>query len=644
MQEQKFTIRKKGDITIKTRDGRSDRSIWNQDFISNHYRIDKNYGVVVDIGAHIGTTSILSASYGAKVFSYEPEQKTYNLMLENIALNKMENLITPFMIAVGKPGKAKIYTHWSNDGANSLFMDKKNIIGEQDIDVISLTSVFHNNNITHCGLLKIDAEHAERDIFDNFDLELLKIIDRIVIEIHDKVDREYIPKLLEKTHKLLFTEDKNFFFERIEEKKEITDKEVGTSKQVIKELLKSTGRSNTYKITKDGKTFIRKESEDEYCGINIIRDVSIIYNLPWVTKILQQGKVGNIYYRDNLYYEESHRLDKYKKNLNHEERISIASDILNAILDMYIYGVCHRDVHDKNIFIEDGQIKIIDYEFFEFLQDPKPLFLNSYDITGTGLKSPKNTQNMCFTKDHPNAILKSLGVSMDEAIKGLREKLLKELISSSTGFKSVNGIHNRSIGSMYSSFNLPEFTVSKDISQRDTEKRLKNFGITERDIKNKTVLDLGSNIGSILFSIQKYEPKESFGIEFDKDKVKIAKKIAAFSGLNTCSFKEYNIDNIVEVDRQEFFKHGEDLSLINISDVVFALSINKHVNESRLYDLLGNITKETLYFEANVGTKKEDVFDNLDRVGFKTILYMGECDDDMNKSNNHRMMFIARKY
>ena len=74
------------------------------------------------------------------------------------------------------------------------------------------------------------------------------------------------------------------------------------------------------------------------------------------------------------------------------------------------------------------------------------------------------------------------------------------------------------------------------------------------------------------------------------------------------------------------------------------MSINKHVNdEDHLYKLLGEFTKNVLYFEGNVGTDKDEVIKKLTEVGFKKVIYRGVCSDDMKKTNNNRPLLFAYK-
>lgn len=392
--------------------------------------------------------------------------------------------------------------------------------------------------------------------------------------------------------------------------------------------IKETPRMITYIYEDNGETVIKKVAKrsDNFDRCQLA-DMGF-GEKPWMTKWLN---TDNQTWFTIPYYDKQFRLDEYKAKLNHDERIDVAADIMNAALEIYLFGLAHRDIHAKNVFVIDGQIKLIDFEYLEMIDGDVPSFWDSYDITGEGLPSPGNSGKMCFTKDDPMAILKCLDVTMEEVKSRLEQKLLDELIGVSGGFHSKDGTHTRNKGSVYASFNIPNFKVGPELTQRNTEKRLEKFGIKESDIKDKEILDLGSNTGAVIFALQKYGPKSSTGLEYCDEMNKMAEKIAAFAGFTTIEFYHYNIDEIISGEFEDY-------------DVVFALAINKHVKDAkRLYEYLGRATKETLYFEANGGTESEEVVSGLREAGFTTIEELGTCDDDIKSSNNNRLLFKATK-
>ena len=60
----------------------------------------KEDDLFIDVGANSGVYSILAASLGAKVISFEPVGNTYERLLRNIKLNQFENKITALNLGV----------------------------------------------------------------------------------------------------------------------------------------------------------------------------------------------------------------------------------------------------------------------------------------------------------------------------------------------------------------------------------------------------------------------------------------------------------------------------------------------------------------------------------------------------------------
>lgn len=207
-----------------------------------------------------------------------------------------------------------------------------------------------------------------------------------------------------------------------------------------------------------------------------------------------------------------------------------------------------------------------------------------------------------------------------------------QILKTSGSFHKKESRHTlKNQGVFYCSFSTPNFSVSKEESERDSQKRFERFGINRKNIKDKTILDLGSNCGAMLFQASNYSIKNGFGIEYDADKVILSNKIAVLSKLDNIQFVQGDIDKLND-------------SNIGIFDVVFALAIEAHVNNrEHLLQLLSKITKETLYFEGNSKCDIKYISEKLMKYGFDEIKQLGFCDDDINPKNNKRPMLVARK-
>jgi FkbM family methyltransferase len=156
-------------------------------FEKNAYKLPNNMEgkIVIDIGAHIGSFSLLAATRGAKVFSFEPEKNNFTILEKNIENNNLKDQIIAENVAVGIPGEKKLYIDTKNTGQNTLREDLNSSISPaiEMVRVISLRDIFTKYNIERCDFIKIDCEGGEIDILPDV-YNLYDKIQTIAIELH----------------------------------------------------------------------------------------------------------------------------------------------------------------------------------------------------------------------------------------------------------------------------------------------------------------------------------------------------------------------------------------------------------------------------------------------------------------------------
>lgn len=211
-------------------------------------------------------------------------------------------------------------------------------------------------------------------------------------------------------------------------------------------------------------------------------------------------------------------------------------------------------------------------------------------------------------------------------------ELKDELRTVSASFRKKNSRHFLSTKNViYCAFSTPGFSVDRAEAQRDAARRLEQFGLSPLEFRGKSVLDLGCNNGAMLFQISNYGPSRQLGIEYDPEKVDLARRIASFAGIRDIEFRVGDLDALEARDIGETF------------DVVLSLAIEAHVQRpERLYQLLAQVTRGVLLFEANASTKPKSVIAALTKGGFSDIRHLGTCDDDIVPRNNRRPIFLAR--
>jgi hypothetical protein len=111
------------------------------------------------------------------------------------------------------------------------------------------------------------------------------------------------------------------------------------------------------------------------------------------------------------------RLDRVAFSLSRPERRRIAGQAVAIIYEIYRRGFAHRDFHSRNLFYLDGRLKLIDFETITtFPSEKRPPFIESYDVTGSGLESPYMTGHMCYGSRIPYSVANVLGIGIAEAI------------------------------------------------------------------------------------------------------------------------------------------------------------------------------------------------------------------------------------
>ena len=94
----------------------------NEIWVNQVYGSDFKDANVVDIGASNGDSSIFFAKRGAKkVIGFEPDNRSYNLALENVRDSRVEQIVTVQNKAISSyTGQTKLFVYKENPNANSI--------------------------------------------------------------------------------------------------------------------------------------------------------------------------------------------------------------------------------------------------------------------------------------------------------------------------------------------------------------------------------------------------------------------------------------------------------------------------------------------------------------------------------------------
>ena len=125
--------------------------------------VNKNKSIL-EIGSCVGVLSFLfSTLTNKKVYAFEPNIISFNLLEKNISSNNIKNVKT-FNKGVGNLKKSKIiFSHPENIGQTILGLDPKDIKKSkgQEVDMISIDNMDFLKDV---GFVKIDVEGYELEV------------------------------------------------------------------------------------------------------------------------------------------------------------------------------------------------------------------------------------------------------------------------------------------------------------------------------------------------------------------------------------------------------------------------------------------------------------------------------------------------
>lgn len=154
--------------------------------------------VVWDIGANIGTHSLLLAQNVEKVISFEPHPPTASRLMENVEYNN-EN-IDVVAVALGN-SEGTVPLRLPEDSADEVGVGRFTTTGEGDVDVIvaekRAETLLSTKSLSSPDVVKIDVEGAELDVLEGFG-KYLPTVDTIFCELHPQfIDGSDVISLLE---------------------------------------------------------------------------------------------------------------------------------------------------------------------------------------------------------------------------------------------------------------------------------------------------------------------------------------------------------------------------------------------------------------------------------------------------------------
>jgi len=149
--------------------------------------------------------------------------------------------------------------------------------------------------------------------------------------------------------------------------------------------------------------------------------------------------------------------------------------------------------------------------------------------------------------------------------------------------------------------------------------------LDEKDLQNKSILDLGCNIGSNCYLAVQFGARCAVGIDCSPQLINAAVKLNSYFAL-PCIFAVHDLNR--------------ELNGIEPADTVFCFSLVSHLKDrSELVQTILKKTKSILYFEGHQNTKQNDYDYLLNRDYFSSIELLGYTRDGIHNEKKTRPLF-----
>jgi FkbM family methyltransferase len=160
--------------------------IWYHRTYTKHCEIPAN-SVVVDVGANVGVFSLFASRVARLVYALEPSSANFSLLAANT--NGSKNIVPLNLGCSAADGQASL--DLSSDPVSFSLVTNGVSDRRETVDVVRLETLFERYKIGRCDFLKLDCEGCEFEVIMCSDQALFSRIDRIVMEYHNHLSKQF---------------------------------------------------------------------------------------------------------------------------------------------------------------------------------------------------------------------------------------------------------------------------------------------------------------------------------------------------------------------------------------------------------------------------------------------------------------------
>lgn len=163
-----------------------------------HFPLEGVPEVILDIGAHIGSSAVYFARLypTARIYALEPHPDNFELLRKNVAPYPQ---VRAFNLGLGaESGSFPMYEHPdpTSTSGRSLYPDLgEGVPTTRCVQIRNTADFLREEGISRVDLIKIDTEGAEHAILTSFPPDVLQKVAWIIGELHDIRDFELLAHL-----------------------------------------------------------------------------------------------------------------------------------------------------------------------------------------------------------------------------------------------------------------------------------------------------------------------------------------------------------------------------------------------------------------------------------------------------------------
>ena len=138
---------------------------------------------ILDVGAHIGTFSLLAATKapGVRVHAIEASRDTFNLLRINIALNGSAGITAHRVAMADRKGTIDLF-HATGNWGHSVVKEMSR--STESVPATTMTDFLTENRVERCAFIKFNVEGAEFPILLGTSTEVLRRFDTMLVLYH----------------------------------------------------------------------------------------------------------------------------------------------------------------------------------------------------------------------------------------------------------------------------------------------------------------------------------------------------------------------------------------------------------------------------------------------------------------------------